>query len=493
MENENLSIEMEERAQKRLWYLVLAAAIGIGTLILLAPHTGLSSTGQRLLSTLLFIIVVWATEAVSYPVSTLILIILMTWSLVAGNIPFKDAFAQSLAGFAGTVPISVIAGTGFAAVVKEIGLSERIVYQMMRLVAGAKPMADSSRVLGALILADIPLAFVFPPTTGRSALYISIAEGLRKPFKFAELDNASEPNPFQKAVWISAAVAPVIMGAAFLTGGSATIMVGRMIEAGTGISQNWTQTFVLLFAPAVLMLCATWAILVKLFPSNVAEVSIDFIHTKLADLGPMKYSEKYVLSSMLIAGTLWVTDNWHPIPAEIVLVLLATAMFFPRIAPGDWKRDSRHIAWGAFMVIAVSSGFANLLSKHGVVKMLAGLLAATEISGFVGIMLLMVAATFIIRFGVVSITATAAILVPISIVLGETSGLSPNMQVGLAWVTYVFCRVGFILPYQTANLITVYEYNYFSRQDLLKAGSLMTIATLIIYISWASFVMPILM
>lgn len=473
-------------------YLVLAVIAGIVTLML-APQTGLTPPGQKLLAILVFIVFVWATEAVPYPVSTLLLIVLMTWAVFGGNVTLKSAFGQSLAGFAGTVPITVVAGTAFAAVVKVCGLSERIVYLMMRLVAGSKPMASAPRVLGAMIMADVPTSFVVPTAMGRNALYISIAEGLKKPFKFARLDEEGQANPFQKAAWIASAVAPVIMGAAFLTGAEATIMVGRLIEDGTGVSQSWSHTFALLFVPAVLMLIATWAILVKLFPSNVAEVPIDFIHKKIADLGPMKYSEKYVLVSMLVAVALWVTDKWHHIPAEIILVLLAAAMFIPGIAPGDWKRDSKHIAWGGYMVIAVSSGFASLLSKHGIVTMLAGWLAATGVSGFVSVMLIMVAATVVIRFGIASITAAATLFVPLSIALGKMSGLSPELLVGLGWVTYVFCRAGFILPQQTAQLIIAYDYNYFSRQDLIKAGSLMTLATLIIYGFWASMVMPVLM
>ena len=366
-------------------------------------------------------------------------------------------------------------------------------YLMMNLVAGSKSTASAPRVLGEMIMADIPTSFVVPTAMGRNALYISIAEGLKKLFKFTKLGEDDAPNPFQKAVWIASAVAPVIMGAAFLTGAEATIMVGRLIEEGTGISQNWSHTFILLFTPAVLMLGTTWAILVKLFPSTVPEIPIDFIHNKVAELGPMKYSEKYVLGSMLVAVALWITDKWHHIPAELILVLLAAAMFIPKIAPGDWKRDSKHIAWGGYLVIAVSSGFATLLSKHGIIKMLAGWLAATGVSGFVSVMLLMVAATVVIRFGIASITAAATLFVPLAIALGKASGLSPELLVGLGWVIYVFCRAGYIMPQQTAQLIIVYDYNYFSRQDLMKAGSVMTLAALLIYGLWASFVMPVLM
>jgi solute carrier family 13 (sodium-dependent dicarboxylate transporter), member 2/3/5 len=484
--------DKSEKGSRKLWCFLLALLAGVVTLMV-APYTGLLPPGQKLLATLVFIIFVWATEALSYPVSALLLIVLMTGAIFDGKVTMKAAFLQSLAGFSGTVPITVIAGTAFAAVVKACGLSERIVYFMMRLVAGSKKNASAQRVLGAMLMADIPTAFLVPSAMGRNALYISIAEGLKQTFQFAKLEGSEKGNPFQKAVWIAAAVAPVIMGAAFLTGAEATIMAGRLIEDGTGIPQYWGNTFVMLFVPAVLMMLATWAILLKLFPSDVKEVPTDFINNKLKEMGPISYYEKYVISTVFIAVLLWMTDNIHHIPAEIILVLVAMAMFIPKIAPGDWKRDQKHIAWGGYLVIAVSTGFASLLAKYGIVEMIAGWLAATGVSGFVSIMLLMVFATVMIRFGIASITAAATLFIPLAIALGKVSGLEPAMLVGLGWVTYVFCRAGFIMPQQTAQLIIVYDYNYFSRIDLMKAGSLMTLAALLIYGLWAAFVMPILM
>lgn len=56
---------------------------------------------------------------------------------------------------------------------------------------------------------------MIPSATGRCALYMSIAEGFEKPFKFSKLIDDAEPNPFQKAVWIAVALIPIIMGAPF--------------------------------------------------------------------------------------------------------------------------------------------------------------------------------------------------------------------------------------------------------------------------------------
>lgn len=472
---------------RNLLYLGFAAVMGIITLTV-APQTGLSLSGQRLLATLVFIVVVWATEAVPYPVSTLFLILLMTWAGVGPKVTLGDSFKNALSGFSGTVPISVVAGTAFAAVVQSSGLAERIVYVIIRLVGGAK--ATAARVLAAIFVTDIPLAFMVPSAMGRSALYLSIAEGLKKPFEFKRLDETMSPNPFQKAAYIAAAVVPVIMGAAFLTGAEATLLAGRLIEQGTGIPQYWAGTFVYLCIPALIMLGATWYILVRLFPSTVKGVTVEFVNQRLQELGPMSRDEKFVLVTLVVAIALWVTDKLHHVPAEAILLLAASVLFIPGIGPGNWRRDSKSIAWGAYLVIAVSSGFASMLDKNGVIKLITNWLGYAGVTSFVGVMLLMVAATVILRLGVASITGATALFIPLAISLGKASGLSPSMLVGLGWITYVFCRAGYILPQQTSQLMMAYDFNFFSRSDLVKAGVLITLATLIIYGLWASLVIP---
>lgn len=477
---------------KKLYWLLVATVLGVLTLLFIAPQLGLPLIGQRLLGIVVFVVVVWSTEAVSYPVSALLLIVLMTVGGIDAKISLREAFNNSLTGFSGTVPIAVIAGTAFAGVAHTTGLTRRLIYTIMKLVAGAKDTVKAERVLAAMFIAEIPLSFMVPTANGRNGLYISLAEGLKSTFKFSASDEEGVVNPFQKAVYIACGVIPSIMGAAFLTAGESTMLAGRLIEVGTNVPQYWTNTAMYLFIPTVLMLAVAWYILKRAFPSTVDNIPVGFIDDQLKELGPITKNEKYVIAVLVGAIILWATDQFHHIPAECILVLAAVALFVPGIGPGQWKRDSKFIAWGAAMVIAVSTSFAILLSKHGVIQLVAGWIGSTGTESFVGLSLVMAVAMVFMRLGVASIGGAAALFIPLAVVIGQNAGFPVNKVVAFAWLTYVYCRAGFLLPQQTAQLITSYEYNFFSRSDLFRVGVPLTLMTLIIYGLWAMFIIPLL-
>lgn len=476
---------------KKLYWLAAATILAALTLFI-APQTGLPIIGQRLLGILVFTVVVWATEAVSYPVSALMLIVLMTLGGVDAKISLRQAFNNSLTGFATSVPIAVIAGTAFAGVAHTTGLTRRLICTIMKIVAGGKDTTKASRVLAAMFFAEIPLAFMVPTANGRTGLYLSLAEGLKKTFKFSAFDEGGVVNPFQKAVFIACGVIPSIMGSAFLTAGESTMLAGRLIEEGTKVPQYWANTAMYLFLPTVIMLAVGWYVLKKAFPSTVDDIPVAFIDKQLKELGAITKEEKYIIITLIGAIILWATDRFHHIPAECILVLAAVVLFIPSIGPGKWKRDSKFIAWGAAMVIAVSTSFAGLLSKHGVIKMVAACVGSTGVESFGGLAVVMGFAMVFMRLGVASIGGAAALFIPLAIVVGQNAGFSAGKVVAFAWLTYVYCRIGFLLPQQTAQMITSYEYNFFSRSDLFRVGVPLTVMSLVIYGLWAIFIIPLL-
>ena len=277
-----------QKSTKDLINFIISLALGVAV-ILLMGGTDLSVQGQRMVGVMVAIMYIWISGCMPLAASCLVLIILETFAVtdftgtVEGGMSMSSALSATLSSFASTTPMTVIVGTALAAVVKSSGLAERIVYLIMRLVAGKSGKAKASKVLAAMFIADVPASLMIPSATGRCALYMSIAEGFEGPFQFG--DPEKKHNPFQKAVWIAVALIPIIMGGAFLTGAEATIMVGGMIEETTGIAQGWGITFAVLWIPALLLMAVSFVILMKLYPSNVGDVDVSFINRKITELG----------------------------------------------------------------------------------------------------------------------------------------------------------------------------------------------------------------
>lgn len=488
---------MDKLLDKKFLTFIAAFVCG-GVALALAGGTGLAPEGQRLLASLVVIMVLWASGCINLSASCLLLLVLMSVSVTdfsgtKKGLTMGRAFGQSLSGFSSAVPMAVIAGTAFAAVIRSSGLAERIVYLIMKLVAGKSGKATPNRMLAALFLADLPASLMIPAATGRCALYMSIAEGFERPFGFARIDSGEKFNPFQKAVWLAVALIPIIMGGAFLTSAEATIMVGGLIEQGSNVPQFWASTFCVLYFPALGAMFISWFVLCRLFPSNIKEIEATFISDQLAKLGPLSYKEKYCLVALLAMIGLFLTDHIHRIPATLVLVLMSFVLFIPGIGAGSWKKEGKQIAWDGFFIISVALSFSTLLTKFKVMNYFADGISSLNIESYPLVLLAMILATLLIRLGIASITSAAALLVPIAMVVGTAAKLNPEQIVALAWITYIFCRISFFLPHQGAQLIMTYGVGFYDVRDLSRAAIYITVGCVALYMVWGVFcVEPIL-
>lgn len=479
---------------RKFLYLIMACIMGIVALYF-APMTGLKPPGQILLATLVFIVFVWATEAVPYPISAVILIILMMLANASTGTTLSKGLAMSLSGFASATPLACIAATAFAAIVQKTGLSERVVYTILSLISGSKGVVKAKLLLASFFFVEIPLSFMVPSNTGRTAIYLSIAEGLQKPFQFKEQDESGQiegGNPFQKAVYLLAGIMPAMMGAAFLTGAEATMLAGRMISETTGQEQFWALTLQYLFLPAVILIIALFFILLKMYPSNVDNVPVAFVKERLHELGPMKWGEKYVVFTLVAAIITWFTDSIHHLPAESVLFIVMIALFIPGIAPGNWKKDSKSIAWGSFLVIAVSLSFTTALSKYGVMKLIASTIGMLGINSYLTLLVVVVLVLIVARIAISSHTGATVLFVPLAMELARQAGFNTGHIVAIGWTTYVFCRAAYLLPQQSAQVIMCYDYGFFSRVDMMRTGVRLLIAAFVIYVIWGGFILPVL-
>lgn len=485
---------MDYKKQK-LKYLIMAIVAGFLAYFILGPMSGLDESGRRYIGILIFIVIVWCTEAVSYPVSGLVLVILMMFGESTGKVKFSQGLKVALSGFGSATPIALLSATGFALAVKNTGLSERVVYKIMKVLAGHGHVTVN-RFLASIFCIEVPLSILVPSTAARTVTYLSIVEGLRNALGFAPLDDngnivpGTNPNPIQRAMYIVTGVMPAITGAAFLTGAEATMLAGRLIAEGTGTQQYWGLTFAYLFAPAMVMMVAFYFIASRTFPSSVPTLETSFVDEKIKAMGPMNWGEKYCLITFVIALVLWMTDKMTGIPAEAVLILMTILMFVPHIGPGNWKTDCKNMAWGSFIVVATSVTFATALGKHGVMKLVANQVAGLGITSYVGIMFVLICVLVVLRLAIASHTGATVLFVPLSIELGKMAGFSTPQLVALAWTIYVFCRSAYLLPQQSAQVIICYDYGFFNRKDMMKMGIRLVGASIVIYMIWGNLILP---
>lgn len=172
---------------KTLWF-ILAHIVLIAVLLL--PHSeSLSWQGQISLAVLGFAVIMWVTEAVSYPVSSVLIIGYITILLGLSPDPKEpskalgttDALTTALGGFSSSGVALVAAALALAAAMQATGLHKRIALIVLRF-AGEK---TSHIVVGAIAISII-LAFFVPSATARAGAVVPILLGMVAAFGMAK-------------------------------------------------------------------------------------------------------------------------------------------------------------------------------------------------------------------------------------------------------------------------------------------------------------------
>lgn len=123
---------------------------------------GLTVGGQRALAILVFAIIMWVTEAVPYPVSSVMILILVTLSLgyspdpdsSDGVIGTSKALGMGLQEFATSSVALVVTALALAAAMQSTGLHKRLAFLILRF-AGEKVR---NLIFGSIVI-SLVLAF----------------------------------------------------------------------------------------------------------------------------------------------------------------------------------------------------------------------------------------------------------------------------------------------------------------------------------------------
>jgi solute carrier family 13 (sodium-dependent dicarboxylate transporter), member 2/3/5 len=163
---------------KTRWLWLAVAAAALAAFVLMPQPAGLSATGQCAIGVLLFAVVVWVSEAVSYPVSAAMIVALggLTIGLAPGadgrSLGTARALGMFLEGFASTAVAVVGGALVIAAAMKHTGLDRRVAIAILKR-TGTGPRG----ILAGALLVGIVLSFFVPSTTARVGAVVPIMGG----------------------------------------------------------------------------------------------------------------------------------------------------------------------------------------------------------------------------------------------------------------------------------------------------------------------------
>ncbi len=499
----------EEQSLRKKIGLPLALIIFIIVGFMLPQPEGLPVAGQRMLGLLLFSVVLWMTEGVSYPISAAVILSLIALSVgLAPNVAKPEAMlgmgpglTMALGGFSNTAWALVAVALFLAVAMQKTGFDRRLALNILSVV-GAK----TRNVVIGVIFVGFALAFFVPSTTARVACIVPIIMGIISAF------GVDKRSKFAGVLMITCAQADSIWNVGIKTAAAQNMIAVNFIKQILGVEISWIDWFIAAAPYAAAMSVALYFTMMFIMPPEVDEFpgGAAVIKKQLRDLGPMSRDEIKLMVASICLLCFWVLEGKtfgmfgitgdlaaqriHPFDTASITVIVVTLLLIPGIGVMTWADCVPRINWGTIILfgVGISLGTAIIRTQAGtwLAKNLVstfGLAAATPL------MLLAILAAFliIVHMGFASATALASALIPIIIaVLQEVSKAQGGIIniLGMTMILQYVVSFGFILPVNAPQNMIAYGTDTFSVGDFVKTGIPLTIiAYLLILVMGATY------
>ena len=470
--------------------LIIGLIVMMG-IMMLPAQAGLPVAGQRMLAILVFSVIVWMTDTISYPVSAGAIMALMAFSLGTSPDPATPAkligtsrgLTMALGGFANTA-LALVAGALFiAAAMMKTGLDKRIALLVL-----SKIGAKTNRVLAGVIFVGFLLSFFVPSTTARVSCLVPIVMGIIVAF------GVERKSKFAGVMMIATAQADSIWNVGIKTAAAQNMIAVGFIEKQLGVNITWMEWFIAALPFAVLMSVALYYVLMKTMPPEMDEIAGgDAVVAKaLADLGPMKTDEKKMLFISFVLLFLWSTEKvLHPFDTSSTTIAAIAIMLLPKIGVMSWPEAQSKIPWGTVILFGVGISLGSAILSTKAAAWIAKIIVSTfGLQTMPALIILAILAAFliVIHLGFASATALASAMIPIIISILQSVKTPGINVVGMTMILQYVVSFGFILPVNAPQNMVAYGTETFEVRDFIKTGIPLTIiAYLLILLMGATY------
>jgi len=422
--------------------------------------------GKACLAIMAFAVTLWVTEAVSFAVTSLLVVLLVPLLQLS-------TYAEVVrAGFGSPIITFFIGVLMLSAAFTRSGLGTRLVYQILYRL-GTRTDLVLLGVLGSGVLISS-----WVTDMAAAAILLPVGVGLLR-----DVDMRPGESNFGRSIMIATAFGPLIGGIATPAGTGANLVAIAQLRQLANVDISFTYWMSYGVPASLLMLPVCWRLLLWLFPPEVERLPISEaeIRARLDDLGPMQPVEWRTLLVFAIVITTWLstpflsdwTDGAIALPVEAVALAGGLSLFFPGMRVLSWKEAEEDINWGGIMLIVAGLSLGLAVFETGAARWLAwvllGEITAVPVLIQPFVIVLAVAGLHMLFS---SNTVTASIIMPILVALALDLGVDVWAIAAPAAFT---SSLAFILVSEGPTTIIPYSAGYFSIREMAKAGIWMTL------------------
>lgn len=453
------------------------ALLVLCVIVSLPTPDGLSVAGHRMLGIMVFSVIVWATTAISYPVSAGVIIALM--ALLIGFAPnpatgkiFGTAagLAMRLKGFSSTAFCLVGAALFLAAAMTKTGLDKRIALTVL-----SKLGTKSNHVVIGVICCGFILSFFVPSTTARVACLVPIVLGMISAF------GVPLKSRFAGMLMITVAQVDSVWNVGIKTAAAQNMVAVNFIRTQLGVDISWMDWFIAAAPFAILMSFALYHVMMFLMPPEIKEIpgGKETVKKLLADMGKITTNEIKLLVISICLLILWTTEKkLHVIDTSTTTMVAITLLMLPKIGVMQWNEVVNKINWGTVVLFGVGISLGSALLSTKAATWLANVIVSTfDLADSTTLTVLAIMALFliIVHMGFASAAGLASAIIPIIIsVLQQLKTPGVNV-IGMTMILQYVVSFGFILPVNAPQNMIAYGTNTFEVRDFVRSGIPLTL------------------
>lgn len=453
---------------------------------------GLDATANKAVAVAILMITWWISEALPMPAVALIPLVL----LPLFNISSMEEVAKA---YSNPVIFLFMGGFMIGLAIEKWNLHKRIALRIVQ-----KTGTSGNRIILGFIIATAFLS-MWLSNTATAMMMFPIALSVIAVMKDHQQQGTSLAN-FSLTLMLVVAYASNIGGIATIIGTPPNVAFVAFIEKKYNYDIQFVDWMLLCTPIAILLLVALYFILVKwMFPSRISNSTEanQYIHDEIKALGKMSVAEKRVLVIFIGTALLWITKDllnqlgWFKLNDSMIALIGALFLFAtPAGKKSDDKpamlltwTDTSKMAWGILLLFGGGIALANSLEQVGVMAQVGQWLAGfSNMHGLLLVLLIVVICIFLSE--VMSNVAQVIVLAPVLASLADALQLDP-LLLGIPMT--LAASAASMMPMGTPPNAIVFSSGYIKLKDMIKAGFVMNIISIVLITLFCWYVLPLVM
>ena len=437
---------------------VVAAALSSWVVYSVLPYDIPANKG---LAILLFVAILWFTEALHITVTALIVPVLAAVSGVPGM-----GTKQALAGFADPIIYIFFGGFALATALHVQKLDRKIALWLISLSRG------SMLVSVLALFAVTAFLSMWISNTATTAMMLPLAMGM-----MSHLNPEKDRKTFV-FVLLGIAYASSVGGLGTLVGSPPNAIAAKALGLDFRGWMNYGLPMMLALMPLVL-----FSMYVLLRPDFSRKVDIGN-----SEPIPWNLPRLLTLLVFIVTAIAWILGaqikTTFGIDSPDTVVALAAAVTVVVLGLVTWRDVAANTDWGVLLLFGGGIALSSLLDKSGASLALGQALASQFVTTHPFIVILAVAAFIIMLTEFTSNTASAALLVPVFASIATQLNLPKE---ALVMVIGIGASCAFMLPVATPPNAIVFGTGLIKQREMMQVGMLLNVLCIILVTLWAYF------